>query len=140
MGKPYHETIWPLRPIAARAVGAAGVAWFSVPQRSLRYTAAEPTIYRSSPKVQRGFCNVCGTSLTYETTDHKDEIDRHDFHAGTIPRLVAPVDHSYTSGRVRWEIVCDGMPAYPYLRPAEHRKRAVSRTAPRVVILATVMR
>jgi len=104
-------------------VGSAGVAWFSVPAEALRFTAADPTLYASSTGVQRGFCKTCGTSLTYQTSNHQGEIDI------TIcslddPAEVRPRDHSYTSDKVRWQIVCDGLPAYPRLRPAEHRKRA----------------
>jgi hypothetical protein len=123
-GEPFHETTCHCAD-CRRAVGAAGVAWFSVSRAALRFTGDDPKYYASSPKVRRGFCGHCGTSLTYETTDHPAEIDI------TIaslddPAEVSPRDHSYTAGKVRWEVVCDGLPAHPHLRPAELRRRPAS--------------
>ena len=122
-GEPFHETICHCAD-CRRAVGAAGVAWFSVPLDTLRFTTEEPAYFRSSGLVERGFCATCGTSLTYQTSEHPAEIDI------TIASLddaalVTPLDHSFTAGKTKWEIVCDGLPAYPQLRPAEHRKRPV---------------
>ena len=33
------------------------------------WVSGEPMFYASSPGVRRGFCNACGTSLTYESDD-----------------------------------------------------------------------
>lgn len=42
--------------------------------RDLEWTRGEPKRYRSSDKVQRGFCAECGTPLTYEPDGHPVEI------------------------------------------------------------------
>jgi hypothetical protein len=41
----------------------------SVPDGALTWTKAEPTRFRSSNHVVRGFCPSCGTPLTYEAPD-----------------------------------------------------------------------
>lgn len=35
----------------------------------LEWTRGQPSLYRSSKKVRRGFCNKCGTPLTYHHGD-----------------------------------------------------------------------
>ncbi|MGG7517032.1 GFA family protein [Allorhizobium undicola] len=39
----------------------------SADQAHLTWTRGQPTLYRSSPKVKRGFCNKCGTPLTFQS-------------------------------------------------------------------------
>jgi hypothetical protein len=36
----------------------------------VEWTRGRPTLFRSSLKVQRGFCNQCGTPLTYQWGDN----------------------------------------------------------------------
>lgn len=98
-----------------RAVGAHVVAWFSVARPALRYTSGSPTRFQSSAAVVRSFCGRCGTSLTYESQDHPDEIDI------TIaslddPDSVAPKDHTRTAAKVSWDVLCDNLPAFPGTR------------------------
>ena len=48
-----------------RAVGAGFVTYTAVPPANFELTKDNLSIFASSPGVQRGFCNNCGTSLTY---------------------------------------------------------------------------
>jgi len=38
-------------------------------QSPVKWTRGRPTLFRSSMRVQRGFCNLCGTPLTYQWGD-----------------------------------------------------------------------
>ncbi|MCM2292008.1 GFA family protein [Allorhizobium sp. BGMRC 0089] len=38
-------------------------------QAHLTWTRGQPTLFRSSQKIKRGFCNTCGTPLTYQSED-----------------------------------------------------------------------
>jgi len=38
-------------------------------QAPVEWTRGRPTLFRSSMRVQRGFCNQCGTPLTYQRGD-----------------------------------------------------------------------
>lgn len=38
-------------------------------QSAVEWTRGQPTLFRSSMRVQRGFCNLCGTPLTYQWGD-----------------------------------------------------------------------
>lgn len=85
-----------------RAAGAHAVAWLTVPLASLQFESAVPTNFGSSPGVKRGFCNHCGTPLTYWSERRRDEID---VAVCTLddPHAIAPLDHIWTEDAVHWE-------------------------------------
>src|SRR6476469_5014123 len=58
-----------------RAAGAASVAWVVFGADGFRFTAGAPATFASSPEVTRGFCRVCGTSLTYQHAARPGAID-----------------------------------------------------------------
>lgn len=48
-----------------KAVGNFFAAFVSADQAHLTWTRGQPTLFRSSKTVHRGFCSKCGTPLTY---------------------------------------------------------------------------
>ncbi|MHB0952373.1 MAG: GFA family protein [Allorhizobium sp.] len=48
-----------------KAFGGFFSALVSADQAHLSWTRGQPSLYRSSDKVKRGFCGKCGTPLTY---------------------------------------------------------------------------
>lgn len=52
-----------------KAFGAYYAPLVSVRGAQFAWTRGEPTYYSSSNLVRRGFCNQCGTPLTYEAPD-----------------------------------------------------------------------
>jgi len=109
-GEPFHETLCHCS-FCRRVVGAAPVAWFSVKRGDLRFTSGAPTMFKSSAKVTRSFCGVCGTSLTFADEDHPLEIDITICSLDDANRL-PPKDHSEAAGKLRWVRVDDGLPIY----------------------------
>ncbi|MBS7455558.1 GFA family protein [Coralloluteibacterium stylophorae] len=98
-----------------RVAGAASVAWFSVRRSALRWTAAEPASFRSSPAVERTFCGTCGTCLTWWGRDEAAWIDI------TIaslddPDRVPPQDHTFVGERTDWDVIGDGLPRFERTR------------------------
>ena len=98
-----------------RAAGAPLVAWVTFPLAQFAFTKGAPARYRSSPRVVRTFCPTCGTPLTYE----------HDSLPGTIDVTVAslddpsafpPADHTWTSEKIAWLALGDGLPRHPRSR------------------------
>lgn len=57
-----------------KAHGAPAVAWGVVEASGLVWTRGQPTEYRSSKYASRGFCNQCGTPLTFRR-DGEDTVD-----------------------------------------------------------------
>jgi hypothetical protein len=94
-----------------RAAGAHAVAWFTVPASSLVFTQGEPTIYRSTPPVQRGFCGRCGTQLTYRNDQWPNHVD---VTIGSLdqPDHVKPADHIWMEDAAGWDQPGDGLPCH----------------------------
>ncbi|SFM43629.1 GFA family protein [Methylobacterium pseudosasicola] len=114
---PFHETICHCAD-CRRMVGAAQVAWFSVPRAAFRFVAGTPSAFQSSSAVLRRFCGTCGTSLTYEVDAAPDAIDV------TIASLdeldqVPPRDHTRMGSKVSWDPVGDGLPAFSGARDSD---------------------
>ncbi len=109
----FHETICHC-PDCRKIVGAASVAWFSVARAGLRFTSGSPAAFHSSPGITRRFCGRCGTSLTYEN----EKLDEVDITICSLdqPGELAPKDHTHAAGRLPWDPICDGLPAYDVLR------------------------
>lgn len=106
---PFHETVCHCAD-CRRAVGAAAVAWFTVRRAAFRLLGAEPAAYESSPGVVRRFCGTCGTSLTFEAVPGEVDVTTCSL---DDPGGVPPRDHTHTAGRLAWDALCDGLPAFP---------------------------
>ena len=57
------------------ASGAPYVAWGSFPKSSFQVIAGDLAIHKSSDPVERGFCNRCGSSISYFHEGRPDSID-----------------------------------------------------------------
>jgi len=64
-----------------RASGQPFIALARVRLEDLRWTRGRPSIFRSSNIVERGFCNACGTPLTYRRLE-----------AGTVSVTIGSLD------------------------------------------------
>jgi hypothetical protein len=58
-----------------RAAGAQAIAWITVPQSSFEIEKGKPKQHRTETGAIRTFCDICGTSLTYEIASRPGEID-----------------------------------------------------------------
>jgi len=113
-GTPYHRTLCHCVD-CRRTAGAPAVAWFSVHAAELVFVAGAPTLHRSSPPVERGFCACCGTQLLYRSDDFPAEVDV------TVcslddPEAAAPDDHTFVSQRLHWLRTDDGLPEFQRFR------------------------
>jgi hypothetical protein len=89
-----------------------------VTAKGLRWVRGEPKRFRSSNKVQRGFCAECGTPMTWEPDGLHPELA-----IATLdePATVAPVIQVGLESRLPW---CDALPGLPTRTPAEVAKVA----------------
>lgn len=96
-----------------RSVGAPFVTWASFPAVGFVFTEAEPASYWSTAQVCRTFCERCGTSLTNRSQSRPDEVV---VNAASLdePERIAPEQHIWTSERVRWIELADGLPQKAY--------------------------
>ena len=97
--------------VCRRTSGAPFVAWFSVPLSSFRFTQGTPASFRSSAHGTRSFCPHCGTALTFQSSRFPEEIDVTTCSLDD-PEQVPPKDHIYTSTRLHWVQLADGLPGF----------------------------
>lgn len=94
--------------------GAAFATYAQVGARDLRYLSGAKLIrrFRSSPQVQRSFCGVCGSNLTFEW---QGDPDRLWIAAGGFdddPGVRANC-HIYVGSRAPWYEIEGALPQFP---------------------------
>ena len=101
-----------------KATGAPLVAWFSIGRADFRFTAGEPALFRSSSRATRQFCPRCGTPLTFQADGTPGEID---VTTGSLdqPEAAPPRAHLWTSQRLSWIELADGLPQHDRDRSAD---------------------
>jgi hypothetical protein len=84
-----------------RAAGAQAVAWITVERSNFEFEKGRPKEYRSETGAIRTFCEVCGSSLTYEISSRPGEID---ITTGTLDRPgdFAPSRDVYPEEKLPW--------------------------------------
>ena len=95
-----------------RAAGASPVAWATVDHDRFATLTGAICEHASSPRVLRGFCARCGTTLTYRHAQRAGEID---FTLATLddPSVLAPSVHIWVQDKLPWVSIDDGLPQYP---------------------------
>jgi hypothetical protein len=93
-----------------RGVGAPLTAWVNLPLEGFAWVADEPSWYRSSPDLRRGFCPACGGSICTLA-------DGDAYVCVTIPSLddpegISPAFHMWTSSQLSWLEVEDKLPRH----------------------------
>lgn len=78
-----------------------------VTARGLRWTHGKPKYFRSSNKVQRGFCGDCGTPLSYEPDGLSPEIA---IGALDDPQAIPPVIQVGLESRLAWTVTLPDLP------------------------------
>ena len=109
MGEPRRPHYCHCR-ICQLVVGAPLTAWLNLPLEGFTWTAEEPTYYRSSSDLRRGFCPTCGASICTIA-------DEDDYVCITIaslddPARIAPAFHMWTSSQVSWLKIDDQLPRH----------------------------
>ncbi|HVC00883.1 MAG TPA: GFA family protein [Steroidobacteraceae bacterium] len=116
-GPLLYPATWCHCEFCRRASGTSPVGWFTVTLASVEFHGAALRTHRSSPGVERAFCGVCGTPLTYWSERRPAEID---FTFGSLdePDRVTPVDHIWMADAPGWDQPADGLPQHSGQRPA----------------------
>jgi hypothetical protein len=94
-----------------RATSSPITTWISVPRSAFAFTKGAPRYFHSSPGVRRGFCENCGSPLTYENERIEREI--HIYAASLLdPNCVSPSCHVFVDEQLPWFEVLDHLPRF----------------------------
>lgn len=94
-----------------RAVGAAFTSWTGVKKENFGVTKGKISIC-TWPGVERGFCNNCGTSLTYVAEEGWPDLVSILVPTLDDPGVVTPGDHYYVEHQLPWIKLADGLPRH----------------------------
>jgi len=94
-----------------RAAGGVYVPWATFAEGHFRVTSGEMSRHPSSSQATRGLCPTCGTSITYEHSDRKGQIDVN-LTSFDDPSLFAPSAHIWVEDKLPWVSIDDGLPQY----------------------------
>ena len=83
---------------------------------NLTWLSQEPTYYKSSEICERGFCPTCGSTVSARFYKEPDIVV---MAAGSLddPNVIEPTLHAFTSRRVKWLRLSDGLHEYPEAEP-----------------------
>ncbi|MEQ8605066.1 MAG: GFA family protein [Marivibrio sp.] len=94
-----------------RAASSDYVSWLGVRRAGVIWTG-DRRLFRSSPRVVRSFCAVCGAPASFETDVFPDET--HLYAPSLDDRsLYRPSAHIFWSERLPWVSVGDDLPKHP---------------------------
>lgn len=101
-----------------RTTGAPFGAWMDFKKDQVHWVGDVPTEYTSSEFIRRGFCPLCGASISYRSTQYPD------YYTLSIaslddPNLVEPNYHIYTNSQVNWLVIEDDCKRYAGERTSE---------------------
>jgi hypothetical protein len=101
-----------------RANSAPAVAWAMFAQDQVRFVSGAPKHYSSSPPARRGFCERCGTQISF-TADYIPGLI--DLTVGSFdePARLAPTLHYWDSKRLPWVEFADRLPRHAEFPPFE---------------------
>jgi hypothetical protein len=104
---PEHASICHCR-MCQRASGQPFMAFARVEHENLRWTRGSPSVFRSSNIVERGFCNACGTPLTYRRVESRTV----SVTIGSLddPESARPVLQFGIEGKLSWSGGLDTLP------------------------------
>ena len=114
--RPTHSSVCYCR-MCQKASGQAFMGFTGGKREHFRWTRGTPSIFRSSNMAERGFCNQCGTPLTY-AFDGSGKISV-SINSLDDPEAVPPNRQYGIESKVSW---VDGIHALPAQRSEEWLK------------------
>jgi hypothetical protein len=95
-----------------RHTGSLVATFVGFSPEQVEWTGEPRRIHQSSPGVQRGFCDHCGTPISYESDRFPGETH---LYLGTLdhPERLQAQFHVFHAERVPWFHIDDDLPRYP---------------------------
>lgn len=106
-----------------RASAAPSVTWGTFAVEGFAILSGRCRIYASSSKVRRGFCERCGSQITYAHADSPATID---ITLATLdePEALAPERHVWVEDKLCWVVIGDELPQFRRLTVRESPESA----------------
>ena len=71
---------------------------------TFEWVKGQPSVYRSSDTAERGFCERCGSSLTWRRRDEQFSFEVFSVALGSLdkPEFIRPQSHNWTTTMLPW--------------------------------------
>jgi hypothetical protein len=100
-----------------RIASAPTLPFVTFKEGEFAFTHGQPVEFASSPPVRRTFCGSCGSPLTYRSTAEPGTVDVMTCSLDE-PEAWPPTFHVWTSHKLGWENIADGLAGYATTRAA----------------------
>ncbi len=104
-------------PSCRKASGAPVSVAVMYEAHQVRFTRGAPRTYESSPGVQRGFCERCGTPLSWAGVWHERRLVFFFVGAFDDPASLRPDRHAFCAHRLGWFDTADDLPRFEGTSP-----------------------
>ena len=94
-----------------RATGASAVTYVGFNDVDVIFFKGNPKVFQSSDGINRGFCNDCGSPLTYQADQFPEYVQ---IHIGSFdnPEKFRPLAHVHYCEKIPWYEVDDHLPHF----------------------------
>ena len=101
--------------ICQRHTGAAFATFVGFSSEQVTWSKRKPSLYRSSKLAERGFCDICGSTLSFRRA-HKSEVS---VSAVSLdhPDSMTPEFHMMTATQMPWCNLNDELPSHDRFPP-----------------------
>ena len=99
-----------------RIASAPTLPFVTFKESQFAFVRGTPIEFASSPPVRRTFCGRCGSPLTYRTANDPDRVDVMTCSLDE-PEAWPPKFHVWTSEKLGWQAIADGLAVYPIPPP-----------------------
>lgn len=94
-----------------KSTGSVVGAWMDFKRKQVNWLNQQPKEYASSEHVRRGFCQHCGTQISFRDLRYPDYITL-SITSLDDPNLISPNYHIYTDSQLKWLTIADECPKY----------------------------
>jgi hypothetical protein len=112
LDEPPHHSFVCHCATCRRATGGMRVAWVTAKSANLHFFGAAPKVFQSSPGIERRFCALCGTSLTWQDSEAAHEIDI-TLASFDHPENFPPCAEIWTTHRFDWDRADERLTQWP---------------------------
>ena len=109
-GKPFDADYCHCKD-CQRTTGAPVGVWADFKTEQIRWLSGELREYASSENVRRGFCEHCGSSISYRNINYPENFTV-SISSLDDPNVFAPNYHIHTNSQVKWLNIVDDSVKY----------------------------
>ncbi|GIU50888.1 aldehyde-activating protein [Shewanella sairae] len=94
-----------------KSTGSVVGAWMDFKREQVNWLNQQPKEYASSEHVRRGFCQHCGTQISFRDLRYPDYLTL-SISSLDDPSSISPNYHIYTNSQLKWLTIVDEYPKY----------------------------